>query len=260
MLTIIRSCILIIMLLLAPASAWAIHPFEVEDTNTQGKGNLLLELNDDYSKDSGSKTTKESGIITVGASEHIDFSLDVPYLKLDPSPVTDGFASGVGDVRMKFKQRLFENEVKQSMAYELYGDLPTGDHLKGLGTNNVIWGVAVMDQQECRNKVLRANVAYEIPGRDLKHIKFTEEYALRFGVAFEDKLTTSFRLLAEIEGESRRFTDQETGARTNSRPATVMAGFIYDITRYWYIDAGVRAGLNKYAPDYTGLAGTAFRF
>jgi hypothetical protein len=259
MLTIFRSSILVI-LLLAPATAWAIHPFEVEGTQTQGRGNYLLELNSDHMKDNALATTKLAGIITAGAGEHIDFSLEAPYLKLNPSPVTGEFASGKGDVRFKFKQRLFENEVKQSMAYELYGDFPTGDHLKGLGTNNVLWGATLMDQQECRNKVLHANVGYEILGRDLKHVHFAADYAFRFGLAFEDKMTPNFRLLTELAGQSRKETDHAAGTQSYSRPFTFMAGFIYDVTRSWYIDAGVRAGLNKYAEDYTFLAGTAWRF
>jgi len=259
MFTIIRYHILAV-LLLAPATAWAIHPFEVEGTNTQGRGNYLFELNNDHTKDNAFATTKLAGIITAGAGEHIDFSLEAPYLKLNPSPVTDGFVSGKGDVRLKFKQRLFENEVKQSMAYEIYGDFPTGDHLKGLGTNNVLWGVTLMDQQECCNKVFHANVGYEIVGRDMKHQHYVSNYAFLFGLAMEHKMTTSFRLLAEIAGESRKATDNGAGTQSYSRPLTFMAGFIYDVTRSWYLDAGVRAGLNKYAEDYTALAGTAWRF
>jgi outer membrane putative beta-barrel porin/alpha-amylase len=259
MFTIIRYYILAV-LLLAPATAWAVHPFEVEGTETQGRGNYLFELNNDHTKDNAFATTKLAGIITAGAGEHTDFSLEAPYLRLNPSPATGEFASGKGDVRVKFKQQLFENEVKQSMAYELYGDLPTGDHLKGLGTNNVLWGATIMDQQACRNKVLHANVGYEILGRDLKHVHFATDYAIRFGLALEDKMTASFRLLTEIAGESRKETDHETGTQSYSRPFTFMAGFIYDVTRSWYIDAGLRAGLNKYAEDYTALAGTAWRF
>jgi hypothetical protein len=39
-----------------------------------------------------------------------------------------------------------------------------------------------------------------------------------------------------------------------------MAGFKYDLFKSWYVDLAVRAGLNKYADDYTVLAGTAWKF
>ncbi len=44
--------VLLIAILAIPTSVWAIHPFQVEETTTRGKGNFLFELNDDYSKDS----------------------------------------------------------------------------------------------------------------------------------------------------------------------------------------------------------------
>ena len=118
--------------MLMPTTVWAMHPLGVDDTGTEGKGNFLFELTGDYAKDASLKATTETAIITAGASEHMDISLEVPYLLLDPSPVTGEFASGMGDVRIKLKQQLFENEVKQSMAYQFYAYLPTGDEEKGL--------------------------------------------------------------------------------------------------------------------------------
>ncbi len=251
---------LVWVMMLAPATAWATHPLRVVDTGTEGKGNYLFELTGDYRKDAELKTTKLTSIFTVGAGENTDFSVEAPYLKLDPSPVTDAFASGKGDVRIKLKHRLFENEVKQSMAYQLYVDLPTGDADKGLGTNNVLWGIMLIDSQVCRSNAFHLNVGYEALGGDLKQWHFARDYAVRFGLAAERKLSESFRVLAEFAGESRKETDTGADSSSYSRPFTFLVGVIYDISKSWYMDIGARAGLNKYADDYGARVGTGWKF
>jgi hypothetical protein len=242
------------MLMLMPATVWATHPLEVEDTGTEGRGNYLFEFTGDYSKDNSLKATNLTSIITAGAAEHVDLSIQVPYLMLDPSPVTGTDASGKGDLRFKLKHQIFENEVKQSMAYEIIVDMPTGDVDKGLGTNNIVWGVTLIDTQECHNNAFHLNVGYDVYGRNMKKWHYATNYAVRFGLAAEHKFTESFRVLTEISGEHREV------AEVISSPFRFLAGAIYDISKSWYVDLGMRAGLNKYAEDYSVLAGTAWRF
>jgi hypothetical protein len=258
--TIRTGIFMLCILMLLPTTVWATHPLGVVDTYTEGKGNFLLELLGEYVKDNSLKTTTETAILTAGASEHLDFYLEAPYHLLDPSPVTGEKASGIGDLRFTMKQQLFENEVKQSMAYQLYAYLPTGEVDKGLGTNNLVWGVGLIDTQECHSNAFHLNVGYEAYGRDMKHWHFATDYAFKFGLAAEHKFTESFRLVTELAGESRKETDEVLDTHAYSRPFTFLTGFVYDISRSWYIDLGARAGLNKYAEDYSVLAGTAFRF
>jgi len=250
----------LIALLVLPSSAWAVHPFQVETTDTQGRGNVLLELNDDYSKKDGTAAMRETGIFNIGAGERTDFAVELPYLKLDPSPVTNSDASGVGDVQIKFKQRIYDNEVKQSMAYKIYVNMPTGNVDKGLGTNNVVWGFAFMDQQVCHGNILHASLGYEFSGRSLKNGEFKANYAFPFGLAAEIKITGKFWLLTELAGEYRTITKTSTDTRKYLLPVTFMAGFRYDISKSWYVDLAARAGLNNDAEDYTALGGIALRF
>ncbi len=195
--------LLLIAILLLPSIARAGHPLEVEDTATEGKGNFLFELAGDYEKDNEFKTTKWTGIITGGTGDHTDVSLQVPYLWLNPSPVLEQNASGIGDVRITAKGQIFENEVKQSMAYLFFLDLPSGDVNKGLGTNNTVWGVKLIDSQECKSCIFHVNVGYEVFGKDLKKFHFGENYAITFGLAAGYRITNSFRILTEIAGEVR---------------------------------------------------------
>jgi hypothetical protein len=246
--------LLLVAILLLPAVARAGHPLEVEDTATEGRGNYLFELTGDYLKDNEFKTAKWTGIITAGVSEHTDVSLEVPYLRLNPSPALGENASGKGDVRLATKGQIFENEVKQSMAYLVFIDMPTGDVDKGLGTNNVVWGVKLIDSQECRSCIFHVNLGYEVFGRDIKKQHFEKDYAVTFGFAAGHRITNSFRIMTEVAGEIRKEEGQ------NLKPFTLLGGIIYDLSKSWYVDLGARAALNKDAPDYTLLARTAWRF
>ena len=240
------------MLLLAPVSAWAVHPFQVEDTDTQGTGNFVLELNGDHTKeDSELKKTEYSGVLRGGVSESADVSLVVPYLMLSPSQVTDQNADGYGDVQLGLKQRIYENEVHQSFGYQFYTDLPTGSSSKGLGTNNVVVGFKLIDQQGCCSTIYHVSVGYE------SYIKeFATNSAIQFGFALEHKFTESFHLLAELAGEDLKGEEVVRG----TLPVTFMAGFKYNISKSWYVDLAARLGLNNDAEDYTTLVGTALRF
>ncbi|HSB34397.1 MAG TPA: transporter [Nitrospirota bacterium] len=245
--------VFLISILLFPIAASAGHPLGIEDTATEGRGNFLLELTGDYLKSNEFKTTKWTGIITAGTGEHTDVSLEVPYLLLHQN-LADQDVSGKGDLRLKTKGRIFENEVKQSMAYLVFIDLPTGDAAKGLGTNNVVWGVKLIDSQECRSCIFHVNLGYEVFGKNLKKAHFEENYAVTFGFAAGHRFTNSLRVLTELAGEIRK----ENGR--NLKPFTLLGGIVYDITRSWYVDLGARAGLNKDAEDYAVLAGTGWRF
>jgi len=242
--------------LFAPAAAWAVHPFQVEDTVTQGAGNFLGEFNADDTKYSSFKRTKLTGVLTAGISDEADLSLEVPYLILNPSSVTGQNERGIGDFQLKLKQRLYENEVNQSFGYQIYTGLPTGDVSDGLGTNNLVLGFKLMDQQICRNNVLHADIGYESFARDMRHWHFAQDYAIQFGLAAEHKLTDAFRALMELVYQIRGDREIVIG----SHPLTFMAGVKYDVSKSWYLDLAARAGLNRDAEDYTVLAGTAWRF
>jgi hypothetical protein len=257
----IAGCILGIFLI-APTSAWAVHPFQVEDTDTQGKGNFKFELNGDYTnlKNTSNTATDVSGVITAGTGNNTDVTLEVPYLLLDQSPVTDRYERGFGDVQLRIKYRTYENEVKQSAGFQIYTGLPTGKADKGTGNDSVLFGVQVMDQQECHNNILHVSAGYEIIGGDFKRGHLAENYAFRFGLALEHKITETFRFLTELAGEDRKTKSKESGEQAYTQPYTFMAGLKYDISRSWYVDLAARAGLSKDAEDYTTLAGTAWRF
>ncbi len=248
------------LLMMAPATVWAVHPFVVGDTDVQGKGNILVELNGDYTKDNAFKTTKLAGIFTVGSGEDTDFSLEVPYLMLNPSRTTGQNAQGIGDILLKLKYRLYENEVHQSVGLLVFAGVPTGEVDRGLGSDKERAGFQLTDQQECHNNIMRVSIGLETIGWTVTNYKLADNYAFRYGIALEHKFTESFRLLSALAGESRKLHATTVSPRVYPQPATFMAGFRYDISKSWYVDLAARAGLNNDAEDYSALAGTAWKF
>lgn len=245
------------MAIFAPAAAWAVHPFQVEDTDVQGAGNFLFELYGDSTKYNDSRNTTIAGDLHAGVMDSADVSLQVPLLDLSPSPVTGQTENGNGDVQLAFKQRVYKNEVNQSIGYEVYGVLPAGNSSKGLGTNNFVAGFKLMDQQGCCSTIYRVSLGYESFVKDMASFHFADDYAIQLGFAVEHKITESFRLLSELNYEERQGRDNVDNALY---ALSIMAGAKYNISKTWYVDVGARAGLNGDAEDYAALVGTAWRF
>ncbi|HYA87996.1 MAG TPA: hypothetical protein VEI57_13135, partial [Nitrospirota bacterium] len=151
-------------------------------------------------------------------------------------------------------------EVNQSSGIQIYGGFPTGDGNNGLGTGTTMLGIQFMDQQGCCSNIYHFSAAYEIAGADVKKGHFAQNYAFRFGLALEHKITESFYFLSELAGVDEKTTNKVLGTQTYTQPYTFMAGLKYDISRTWYIDVSARAGLSRDAENYTTLTGTAWRF
>ncbi len=247
------------LLAIAPP-AWAVHPFQIEETDTQGTGNYLLEATGDWTKDSGVRTTLLTGTLTAGTGKDSDVFIEAPYLLLKPGPVAGRPVEGVGDATLGLKFRLFENEVRQSMGLTFYGIAPTGSADKGLGTGKTVAGFQLTDQQGCCDTIYRAGIGYESQTGDLRRRHFAEDFAVRFGLALEHSLTDSFRLQTELVGTIQRDSERGTDTHIDSRPFTLLAGVRYDLTRSWRLDLAVRAGLNKYAEHYHTIAVSAWTF
>ncbi|HLE41745.1 MAG TPA: transporter [Nitrospirota bacterium] len=244
----------ILILLLVPAAAWAAHPLDVEDAETEGKGRYSLEFTGDYVKDNGMTSTETTVTITAGAAEDTDLSLEVPYLLLNPSPETGRHEAGFSDLRLKLKHRFYETPDEQSLAYLIHADLPTGDEKKGLGSGKVEWGGRLIGTKEWDRLELHLNAGYESHGSALKKGDFTLEYAVSYGLAAEYEITEPFELVVEVSGERRKQDGQF------SRPLFLLGGAIYELSESWYVDVGLRAGLNTDAEDYALLAGVAYGF
>jgi hypothetical protein len=247
--------------LVAPALARAEHPFLVESTDVQGKGNYRYELDADYMKsDAILHSSDITNAFIMGVGKHSDMEIDLPYRMLRPSPFTDRYAQGPGDMQLKIKQRTYENEVHQSVAYQMYVDFPTGAADNALGRDNLIFGFQLMDQQGCCDTIYRASIGFETYTKNIARWNFASYRSLRYGLSIDHALGSAAHFLAELAGENRTENDRVSGNRLEIDPFTAMSGLRYDFSKTWYADLAIRAGLNTDAERYSLLSGVAWRF
>jgi hypothetical protein len=238
------------------------HPFVTDDTGTQGKGAVLVETNLNYLKDNEFRSTAVPLALTAGISEAIDLAVEVPYLWLRPSAVTGQPESGFSDVIFKFKHRFYEREVKsggqerseRSLAYQLAYSQPSGSEEKGLGAGTARWGARLLGTTEMRSTELSANVGYDSSGKALRRGNFVFDYTVSLSVAAKYERTEPWEPIVEVA------VVRVKGANGYERISTALAGIIYEPSEWYYLDAGIRIGLNEQSEDYALLAGFGYKF
>ena len=249
-------------LLFLPAAAWAAHPLIGEDTGTQGPGGVLIESNFNYLKDNEFKSTAVPLTLTIGIGETMDIVAEMPYLWLHPSPVTGTNESGFSDVVFKFKHRFYEKEktdgakgqVEQSFAYQVLFAQPTGDEDKGLGAGTSRWAARLISTTEWESFEINANLGYESSGRALRLGNFTFDDAVLLSVAAKYERPKPWEPVVELAMIRVKEPD------TLTRLLTALVGLIYEPSEKFYVDAGVRVGLNESSEDYALLAGFGYKF
>jgi hypothetical protein len=249
-------------IVLAHTLAWAMHPLISDDAGTQGPGGVLIESNLNYLKDNGYKSTAVRVDLTVGVGETIDVTVDLPYLWLHPSPATGNNESGFSDVLFRFKHRFFEREkeagahgrVEQSLAYQVAYSPPTGQAEKGLGAGTARWGARMISTTEWDAVEINANIGYESSGRALRRGNFSFDDAVALSLAVKYERQKPWEPVVELVASRVKEMDAVT------RIVTAVIGLIYEPSEKFYVDAGVRVGLNDSSEDYGLLAGFGYKF
>ena len=248
--------------ILLAVQAFAAHPLITDDTGTQGKGAVLIESSINYLKDNEFRSTVVPLGLTAGISETMDVGVELPYLLLRPSAVTGQPERGCSDVNFKFKHRFYEQEKKdgeqgpaeRSLAYQVAFIQPSGSEEKGLGAGITRWNARLMGTTEWESTEVSANVGYDSSGRALRRGNFVFDYAVSFSIVAKYEQTKPWEPVVELA------VVRVKGADGYERISTALAGIIYEPSEQFYVDAGVRAGLNERSEDYALLAGFGYKF
>ena len=258
-----RLLVLLIMILavIAPP-AQAMHPLFTDDTETQGPGGVLVESNINYLKDNEFKSIVVPIAVTVGIGETMDAAVEMPYLSLHPSTATGNNEGGLSDVFFRFKHRFYEHEKKsggrnqpeQSLAYQVAFSQPTGSEEKGLGTGTARWGGRLISTTEWESLKINANLSYESSGKALRRGNFSFDDAVSLSIAAEYEQMKPWEPVVELSV----FRVKEPDAAR--RIVNALVGMIYEPSEHFYVDAGIRIGLNEDSEDYGLLAGFGYKF
>ncbi len=244
--------ILIYFFFLSPLT-YAAHPLITDDTGTQGEGKFQLEFNgqNDYDREAGLKTEKTllGVVISYGVIGPLDIVIGIPYqfLKVENGATTK--TDGWGDVSLDLKWRFYE---KNGLAWALKPGvtLPTGDEQKSLGTGKTTYRLFFISTLEKDPWAFHFNLGYirnenKLEERlDLWHIS----------LAAWIEVIKNLKLVGNMGLEENRDKSKD------EPPAFLLGGIIYSLTENFDLDFGLKIGLNKPEPDFSILAGLAWRF
>ncbi len=237
------------------STAFAAHPLITDDTGVQGAGKYQLELNLEHAHNDDLGVTENetqfSGTLSYGIMDNLDIAMDVPWNRSEANEggETRRSENGIADVSISAKWRFYEN-AGFSLALKPGVTLPTGDDTRGLGAGKVTYSVYLIATQEIKPFVLHLNLGYirnenkNDERLDIWHVSLAAEYAA----------TEALKIVANVGQE------ENPDKAEDKDPAFILCGLIYSITENFDVDFGIKRALNDAEPDYTLLAGIAFRF
>jgi hypothetical protein len=251
--------LLFLAMLLIPAGSRAAHPLITDDTGTQGKGKVQLELNGQYDLEKetiNGISTKTTGgqmatILSCGIVENVDLVVTLPYQwsKVETNESTAYNEKGISDMALETKWRFFEKEG-YSLALKPGLRFPTGNSDKGLGAGEVGYQPFLIGSKDMAPWTFHANLGYirnENKVNEQKNL-----WHASFAITWE--VVKNLKLAANIGIERNRDDNAE------SNPAFLLGGLIYSVTENLDLDCGVKYGLNSSETDYSLMAGITIRF
>lgn len=232
----------------------AAHPLITDDTGTQRKGKVQLEVNSEFAHEKEDGAAEDGfefvTVLSYGLADNVDIVLGIPYqhirLKEDGQKSTE---DGLSDISLELKWRFYEKDGI-SLALKPGITLPTGDNDKGLGAGRVTYSVFFITTKEMELWAFHLNIGYIRNENKADERKNLWHASLAAGYGITEKLT----MVGNVGLE------RNVDRNVNTAPAFVLGGLIYSISENLDIDFGVKGGLNKPEADYSVLAGIAWRF
>lgn len=252
--------------LLLPLPAQAAHPLTTDDTGTQGRGGIQLELTTEYGRDNSDddgttlseKTSSTAATLSYGLSDEIDLVAALPYewYRTREEGTTTGREEGVGDIELALKWRFFDDEESRlSLALKPGLSLPTGDEEKGLGSGRVSGSLSLSATHQGDLGALHANIGYAYRTFRLE----ADRDILRHDI-WSASLAAELNLTGSIRGVGEIGTETHEEKASDEGPSFILGGLIYEATDDIDIDLGVKGALNDAETDTTLLAGLTLRF
>jgi len=241
----------ILIAIAAASPAQAGPPLITEDTGTQGKGAVQLEVTVEQARESRPGASYDaletSVVLNYGAAENIDVQFVVPYLRL----TEDGAAgrtvtNGVLDSFVNLKWRFYERDAL-SFAFIPGLTVPTG--AAGLSSERVNPGARFIASYEPGAFGLHADAGYRY---------YRNELGLR-----EDLSHVSAAVMYTFHGSLKLVADYSID--TNPDPSSSGAiryttvGAIWNFAPGYGIGCGVKQGHGESAIDRSYLCGIGMR-
>ena len=257
--------LIVAFIMLLSGGAFAVKPPLITDeADTIGKGKAELEFNYEYAHNSHDGITEKENVVesklTYGAGENIDLSIIVPYKSIKIKGEKEFSSDGLSDLSIDLKWRFFE-EHGSSLAIRPRITLPTGDHDKDLGAGKATYSLFLLGTKEAKPWVFHANLGYLRNEHEIaegaeggESAEAERKNLLYASVADEVEVTEHLELVADLGMHTN------PDKASNTHPAYILGGFIYEVNKSLDLDLGIKGGLTNTEPDYTLLAGIKFKF
>lgn len=246
---------LILSFLVFSKFSYCMHPLITDDTGTQGKGHVEIEIGfeSENDKEEGVKARTDEIAVTLsyGILDNADLVFSIPYqfVKEKENGVETLDEDGISDISFELKYRFFEKE-KISFALKPSFTVPTGDEEKGLGTGKITYSLYFIGTKEFERTILHFNLGYIRNENKLDE----RENIYHLSVACELPVSEKLTIVGDIAGETN--TDKE-----DDTPVLVgILGFVYSLKENLNFDIGIKFGLNEDSPDWSILSGITMTF
>ncbi|ALU89734.1 hypothetical protein Hrubri_2552 [Herbaspirillum rubrisubalbicans M1] len=221
------------LMLAATQSAFAAHPLVTDDAGVQGSGGIQLEMNTDWSKQSGNAGHVGAFSFTYGVTDKLDLFFNLPQTFQSPT------GTGVGDVSVGAKWRYYEADGL-SLALKPEFFIPSGDETKGLGTGENSAGLTGIVSYETGPWTLHGNLGLRHNSYKLASDQQSQHSTLwRASAAVWYGLNEQWRLVADTG------VAQNPNVGSKTLPSYALLGVIWSPNKTVDLDAGAKFGLNK---------------
>jgi hypothetical protein len=263
-----------LILLISAVPAFGAHPLLTDDTITVGKGTVQVEASYkyDYNDDDGVRTqTSQPQIqLTYGILDTLDAIVTVPYLfvrQTQGNQTTNN--DGIGDVTLALKWRFFgEKEKGLQFAIKPFIILPTGNEQMGLGNGQAStdipfimnfdrqsFGITFISTFERVEWCTSINLGYQHNEYGLQSSKNAYRQDIwSASLSGQYRIIERVWLVGEVGMQRNPVTTSETP------PAYMNGGVIYELTKNVDLDIGYKYGLNKPAADHSISGAVTVRF
>jgi len=247
------------VLMVMPGLSQAAHPLITDDTGTQGKGKVQLELNGQYDSDKETvdgvsvKTTGEqlAATLSYGIVENVDLVLSLPYQwgRIEENSLTAYSEKGISDMVLEAKWRFFEKDG-YSLALKPGVRVPSGDYKRGLGAGEVGYQAFLVGSKEIAPWAFHVNLGY------VRNENKVDERAN----IWHASLAATWEAIKNLKLAANIGIERNPNGNAESDPAFLIGGMIYSLTENIDLDCGVKYGLNPSETDWSLLAGITLRF
>ena len=241
----------LLLLVSLPIAAHAAHPLITEDTATQGRGYVELEIGNASTRDGADRSYELGPQLSYGLLPQLDAILRPTWLdQRSTIGASTTHARSAGDTAADLKWRFFARD-KLSLAARAGFNAPTGDADRGLGSGKPTYHGLLAASIDLAPFVVHSNIGYtrnradSMERRDLYHASAAAMWTFD---------ATWRLLLAELSA------DTNVDITRSTLPAVARVGAIYTVKKGLDIDVGYQTRLDRAAIRRVLLIGITARW